>query len=193
MDKIRRNKPLVAFETEVKAKNNLNAKLELLIRLSESMDESVHLLIPKSITKFNAWSSEMLPVSMQETSFASNAKETLKAHSEIFNAVRAILLDLRGLSKTSAKNRDTKIESLKRDKFLHKVLKTIAEEELAYARRDLIRSNTKILALQAQLSSTEKYCSQKLEKLELLIDVLRTENSKLTKALTSQKKLERLK
>ena len=138
----RRGKPVVAFDSQVEGRENINAKISLLKLALQDDDktedlELAHLIrecFPRSPTAFNAWTSNKLPerAKPKVKAFRSNAPRTLKSNSDLQLSVGRLLGALNS-RRRAAKGGSSKVESaakLRRELNEAKMLKDIAMREL---------------------------------------------------------------
>lgn len=190
--------PPIGLKNERLARENLEAKLSLIHAWVEkiqapdgagSIEPLVPLSkIPRSQRAFNKWESIGLPEAAvrQYGSFHRNGNPTLVKNDTLLKKLLAYfrILDLAEEAKPARLKSET-VASLRRRLAMEKLLRGIAEKELARSRAQVWKSREEQETLRAEVASTEAYAADLIAKLEAMLQKATAERAELARALSN--------
>lgn len=184
-DTKRGTKPAVAHESERQARENIERKLELLLKAIKKAQASGSRLAedyPSSRTQFNSWQ----PSLASGVALATNANDTLKRHSDLLLAVddaSKLAKVLKSEDQSSMPSREERLASARRAQRMHWTLRTIAERSAIAARREVAALRQSLVVRDALMKSAEDEFGRLLGELRKENEMLRAENSKLVREI----------
>ncbi|ABM94165.1 hypothetical protein [Methylibium petroleiphilum] len=190
-------KPAVAFLTQAEAARNLQAKLDALAGVIESIktragDATAEVLIgelPSSLRQFCAWQTGHLTQALPGLpQFGRNASQTLRASASSTARATALLAAVR-LLRTERSRRTQqvgeKISAVKKQTLLVQKLQSAAEARLVIALRENQTLQDEVRRLRVQLDSLSNASADALQRKEKQIQQLREKLARLVKPGTT--------
>lgn len=184
--------PPISFENARRARENISAKISLIEKWAkkisspdERTDEEAlapFSALPRSQRDFNAWDSSALPSSVirEHGPFHKNGNATLLKNQDLHSSLLQYFKILKQSEVIApAQRRLERIASLHRRLAMEKVLRSIAEKELARARAQLWQSQKMQEVLQAELRSAEKKAEEIIEELQQRLAQISAERAEL--------------
>lgn len=171
-------KPSVAFESQKKARINLQkkvARMRALVEKGECLTD-----LPVSLRQFNAWANAS---GVQEDRFDTNANETLARNQDIRSAAIELMALVKTLLQRQPHGREESVARAKEQARLHKTIRQIAEAEMSRAHNDVRSLREENEALRAQSRSIAEEAIRIKEQLER---ELASERKKVAELLTAR-------
>ncbi len=145
---------MVAYETEIQARRNIEAKLRVLdSELKRAQVAGLLALpLPTSQRQFNEW----IPKVAGGNS-ARNSQATLRKHEDLYESVKVAVEAAKRLSRATPEtpSRIERVASLRRTLHLHKAIRQIAESEMVRLRAQLKTARRELDVRSGQLKSAQ--------------------------------------
>lgn len=176
-------KPAVAFEAELAARENIEAKVKLIVEVLRTGGTAEQFAsLPDSQRQFNLWA----PIDGRGIQLTRNSNDTLRKHAALLLSVKETTEAVKNARKqpTKAANRENRIASLRRDLAMHKLIREIAERALVKARAETLQTRKELQGLRSRMESLEREAREQRLTFVSEAEALRADNARLTKALT---------
>lgn len=175
-------KPVIAHNSEQKAKVNIEKKQALLAKelaMASRGDLSLQYIghLPGSLRKFNIWE----PVDGDGERLLRNSRETLMRYPDLVVSISQAIAALKKIRNTPIEkpSREQTLAAARRTGSLNQAMREIAERELVRTRSLLLSAKRALEVAEAKLVSLTRESTRLREEDRREIDDLRAENAKL--------------